>query len=72
MPSMTEGTAWAPYIPQPYSVVLSFRSACEAANLSVSTMRRLIKAGRGPRILQLSERRLGIRRSDLEMWLAGR
>lgn len=50
-------------------VILNFNAACEAANLSASTMRRLVKAGHGPRILRLSERRIGIRRDDLDEWI---
>ncbi len=52
--------------------VVPFKTACEIANLSISTMRRLIQAKRGPRVLQLSERRIGIRRDDLDAWLIGR
>ncbi|WP_147026074.1 helix-turn-helix transcriptional regulator [Methylobacterium oxalidis] len=52
--------------------VLRFSTACQECGLSVSTMRRLIRAGRGPRILQLSERRIGIRRTDLDEWLTSR
>lgn len=52
--------------------VVPFKTACEIANLSVSTMRRLIQAKRGPRVLKLSERRVGIRRGDLDAWLASR
>ncbi|WP_244535014.1 hypothetical protein [Methylobacterium sp. UNC300MFChir4.1] len=35
-------------------------------------MRRLIATGRGPRVIKLSDRRIGMRRADLEAWLAGR
>lgn len=52
--------------------VLPFDVACKIANLSRSTMYRLINAGRGPRVLKLSERRVGVRRDDLDAWLAGR
>jgi predicted DNA-binding transcriptional regulator AlpA len=52
--------------------VIPFKTACETANLSVSTMRRLIQAGRGPRLLKLSTRRIGIRHCDLDRWLAER
>lgn len=57
---------------RPNAHVVNFNAACEAANLSVSTMRRLVKAGRGPRILRLSERRIGIRRDDLDEWINSR
>ncbi|MGT2486067.1 helix-turn-helix transcriptional regulator [Methylobacterium oryzae CBMB20] len=72
MDGMTAGDARAPHIIRPTSIVLNFRAACEAASLSVSTMRRLIAAGRGPRVIKLSDRRIGVRRSDLEAWLASR
>ncbi|MGY6282640.1 helix-turn-helix transcriptional regulator [Methylorubrum extorquens] len=52
--------------------VLPFDTACKIADLSRSTMYRLINAGRGPRVLKLSERRVGVRRDDLDAWLAGR
>lgn len=57
---------------QSLTAVLSFRSACETANLSSSTLRRLVKAGRGPRLLKLSDRRIGVRRADLDEWLTSR
>jgi hypothetical protein len=40
--------------------VLSFDEWCAINNLSVWTARRLIKAGKGPKILQLSPRRIGV------------
>ncbi|MCC0805954.1 helix-turn-helix domain-containing protein [Methylobacterium sp. W2] len=52
--------------------VLLFQTACDEARISVSTMRRLMKAGRGPRMIRLSERRIGIRRADLDDWLKSR
>jgi predicted DNA-binding transcriptional regulator AlpA len=52
--------------------VIPFNTACEIADLSRSTMYRLINAGRGPRLLKLSERRVGVRRDDLDAWLASR
>lgn len=54
------------------NAVLNFRAACEASSLSVSTMRRLVRDGRGPRVLKLSDRRIGIRSADLAEWLASR
>jgi predicted DNA-binding transcriptional regulator AlpA len=72
MHSMTTGSASARQINPSDRGVLRFKTACVEAGLSVSTMRRLIKSGRGPRVLRLSERALGIRRSDLDQWLAGR
>ena len=54
------------------SAVVRFQAACEQAGISPSTMRRLIHDGRGPRIIQLSERRIGVRRADLDEWLSSR
>ncbi|GJE45865.1 helix-turn-helix transcriptional regulator [Methylobacterium soli] len=54
------------------NVVLRLPVACEAASLSLSTLRRLIRAGRGPRVIQLSDRLIGIRRADLDDWLTSR
>lgn len=63
--SMTTGEA------RPHdNCVIPFKSACVTANLSPTTMRRLVKAGRGPRVVKLSERRIGIRRGDLDAWLS--
>lgn len=52
--------------------VVDLRTASRDANLSLSTMRRLIRAGQGPRILRLSPRRLGVWRADLDGWLSDR
>ena len=68
MASMTTGNTLAQKTAA--NLVLSFRAACSETNLSMSTLRRLVKAGRGPRVVQLSERRVGIRRVDLEDWLS--
>jgi predicted DNA-binding transcriptional regulator AlpA len=48
--------------------ILSFRQWCESLGISTSTGRRLIAAGEGPPVLQLSARRLGIRMSDALAW----
>jgi predicted DNA-binding transcriptional regulator AlpA len=48
--------------------VLSFRQWCALNNFSEATGRRVIKAGKGPPVLQLSARRLGIRESDNAAW----
>jgi predicted DNA-binding transcriptional regulator AlpA len=52
--------------------VLSFRHWCEINNFSKATGHRLIKAGDGPPILQLSKRRIGIRESDNAAWQSSR
>ncbi|KMO19761.1 helix-turn-helix transcriptional regulator [Methylobacterium indicum] len=53
-------------------VVVSFRDACREAGVSISTMRRKMAAGDGPRVIYLSTRRIGIRRGDLRRWMATR
>lgn len=52
--------------------VVLFQVAAREVGLSTSTLRRLCKAGTGPVLLRLSERRLGIRRGDLDSWLDSR
>jgi predicted DNA-binding transcriptional regulator AlpA len=52
--------------------VLSFRHWCEINNFSKATGRRIINRGEGPRVLQLSTRRIGIRESDNAAWQASR
>ena len=54
------------------NAVLRLPTACTAAGVSLSTLRRLIRAGRGPRVIQLSDRLIGIRRIDLDDWLTSR
>lgn len=70
--SMTTGEVRPNEVPMSDRIVLRFADACEAAGMSPATMRRLVKAGRGPRVVRLSERRIGIRRADLEAWAASR
>jgi predicted DNA-binding transcriptional regulator AlpA len=52
--------------------VLSFPEWCALNSLSVATGRRLVKAGNGPRVLQLSPHRIGVRESDNAAWQASR
>lgn len=54
------------------NVVLRLPAVCEAASVSLSTLRRLMRAGRGPRVIQLSDRLIGVRRADLDDWLTSR
>jgi predicted DNA-binding transcriptional regulator AlpA len=48
--------------------VLSFRQWCELNGFSAATGRRILNSGHGPRVLQLSVRRIGIRESDNAAW----
>ncbi|MEE7450198.1 hypothetical protein MRF4_21640 [Methylobacterium radiotolerans] len=52
--------------------VIRFRDACAHVGVSISTMRRYISAGRGPRLVRLSERIHGFRRDDLNAWIESR
>ena len=57
---------------RPGSRVRSVAQWCALNGFSVSTGRRIIASGNGPRILQLSPRRIGIRDSDNEAWQSSR
>ena len=52
--------------------VLTMSEWAEAASISPRTARELIATGQGPRVVQLSENRLGIRVCDHREWLAER
>jgi predicted DNA-binding transcriptional regulator AlpA len=52
--------------------VLTFHEWCALNGFSVATGHRLIKAGLGPPVLQLSPRRLGVRESDNAVWQQSR
>jgi predicted DNA-binding transcriptional regulator AlpA len=52
--------------------VRSIADAAKRAGISIATMRRVIRDGSGPRVMRLSERRLGIRDADFAMWLESR
>jgi prophage regulatory protein len=52
--------------------VRTLHQAAARACISVFTLRRLIKQGNGPRVIQLSERRLGVRDGDFAEWLESR
>ncbi|MCJ2108620.1 hypothetical protein MKK70_25255 [Methylobacterium sp. E-041] len=52
--------------------VIRFKTACIEAGVSVATMRRYLSAGRGPRLVRLSERVHGFRRGDLDAWIESR
>jgi predicted DNA-binding transcriptional regulator AlpA len=47
----------------------SFREWCRRCGFSEATGRRLLASGRGPRVVRLSERRIGIRERDHLAWL---
>jgi predicted DNA-binding transcriptional regulator AlpA len=52
--------------------VRSLRETAALLGVSIATLRRMIAAGDGPVVTQLSARRQGIRDSHREMWLDAR
>ena len=52
--------------------VLSFREWCGLCGFSEATGRRIIKAGEGPIVTQLSARRIGITIANNAAWQASR
>jgi predicted DNA-binding transcriptional regulator AlpA len=53
----------------PDCTVLPLAAVAQAANISLSTLRREIDRGRGPKVTRISCRRIGVRVSDLRQWL---
>lgn len=49
--------------------IVSFDVWCQLAGISLSTGKRLVSAGNGPRLTRTSERRKGVRISDHMRWL---
>jgi predicted DNA-binding transcriptional regulator AlpA len=56
----------------PDCTVLPLTAAAQAAGISLSTLRREIERGTGPKVIRISRRRLGIRVSELRQWLEKR
>lgn len=54
------------------SPVLSFSAWCQINGISERTGRRILASGHGPKTLQLSVRRIGIRESDNAAWQESR
>jgi predicted DNA-binding transcriptional regulator AlpA len=52
--------------------VLSFPEAAARSGIVKRTLERLIVAGDGPPVVQLTGRRVGILESDLEAWINSR
>jgi predicted DNA-binding transcriptional regulator AlpA len=52
--------------------VLSLREAAALNGISWMTLKRLIKAGDGPQIIQISPKRVGVRIIDNAKWQAKR
>ena len=49
--------------------VRSFPETAEICGISLATFRRRVKAGKGPRITAVSEKRRGVTDRDREAWL---
>ena len=54
------------------ATIVSLHEAAESLSISVATLRRAIARGDGPPVVRLSQRRVGIRCSDLRSWLDAR
>jgi predicted DNA-binding transcriptional regulator AlpA len=52
--------------------VMTFAQWCETNGISQPTGRRILARGEGPPVLQLSQRRIGIRTSDNLRWQESR
>ena len=52
--------------------VMSFKQWCELNGFSKDTGRRIIKGGQGPKVLQLSDRRIGITIAANREWQQAR
>ncbi len=52
--------------------VLSFMQWCELNGFSRSTGQRVISAGHGPRLIKLSEKRIGVTVGENRRWQASR
>lgn len=70
--STTTGEVRPHETPMTDRIVLRLDEACAEARMSTRTMRRLREAGRGPRVVRISDRLIGVRRADLDAWLESR
>ena len=52
--------------------IVPFQNAARELGLSPTTLRRMCRDGSGPTLLQISARRLGVRRGDLDAWVESR
>jgi predicted DNA-binding transcriptional regulator AlpA len=52
--------------------VISMREGAERSDQSVRTLQRQIAEGKGPPVVEISERRRGFLEADFEEWLLGR
>lgn len=52
--------------------VMTLAEVADAAGISLSTLRRAIARGTGPKVVSLSPRRKGVRSTDYNIWLESR
>ena len=52
--------------------VLRFREWCALAGVSLRTGRRILSSGRGPAVVRLSDKRMGVTVGTHRQWLAAR
>jgi predicted DNA-binding transcriptional regulator AlpA len=52
--------------------IMTIKEWCERSSFSTVTGWRLMKAGQGPKLTRISERRLGIREDHYREWLDSR
>ena len=53
-------------------IVMSVRTWAALASIGYSTAKKLLAAGQGPRVTHLTDKRIGIRMSAHQAWLAER
>jgi hypothetical protein len=52
--------------------ILTFQQWCKLISVSPATGNRILRSGDGPKVIQLTERRFGIRVADNARWLEQR
>jgi hypothetical protein len=52
--------------------VLTFKEWCKLSSFSIATGKRILASGKGPKVIQLSAKRIGIRVCDAAAWQEAR
>jgi predicted DNA-binding transcriptional regulator AlpA len=71
MPTQESGRSSEPQLPSP-NRVFKIKHWAALCGLSLNQAKKIIREGKGPRVVQLSERRIGISERDHEAWIASR
>lgn len=58
--------------PRPRTQIMTFREWCERNSFGSTTGWRIMKSGQGPKVTQISARRIGIREDHHAAWLKTR